>query len=345
MRLILTLAMLLGFAISAQAQISVLDIQNSSNYERNFDGTIAKIYGGIAGTCVAPTANSTCDSCHTADTACNRVRIHENLDLRFSIQVEADVTGTLVVGTNTGTYTPMTLAESNCRVLSQGDRCSFSINWGSLCNNATGGAAPTCAALGGSLTLIVGLARNAASEPSSESRILIPIDVTIPNADFASRNGFNEVECGSASPSTGICTMLVYPGDGKVFIDELEAVGSWPLSNSVALKYLRVYYSTVSFADAGYVNTPTNAYASFELDNNGVPTHDEIVGLENNKQYFFRPGVVDRAYNEAFLSNDDEIVGGAMVAGTGCAAYADLNCDLIAVPTSTIDRALGYLGL
>ena len=180
------------------------------------------------------------------------------------------------------------------------------------------------------------MASNATTKPDAANSINIPIDVVLPSNDPAALNVFNEIECGAVSPSTGICTFLAYPGDRKIYVDQLEQAGSWPLSNSIKLKFLRVYYSTASFADATYLLSGTNGFADFELDDAGVPTSDTIEGLENDVQYYFRPGVVDQAFNEAFLSNDAEITGGAQVAGTGCAGNADLNCNLIAVPSEVV---------
>ncbi len=334
MRLAALAIFILSAAFHSQSawadSILVTGISRASNYNLPTDTDNAKIWGGIVGAdCSASaTTTTTCNNCTTTyddgTKACNEHRIHSSLVLRVEFSVTGDITGTVRVGFDKNGFTSATPSSVTSGTLSQGSTGYVEIPWSQICSSATEGADATCTT-GGTTELVIGVSTS--SEPSTSERTDIPVVVAIPDGSY------DLVTCADAAPSSGICSFYAYPGDQKVYLQDLDPVGSYPLSNNLNLKYLRVYFTTDSVDRFAAANYTSSQYVDLDIPEDGVPTPGVVDGLTNDETYFFRSAVIDEAGNIAFLIDVGEIE-----SNTACAAgtFDDLNCLMAATPSKVL---------
>lgn len=331
----LVTACLLSSPAFAQIQINSITSSRVGNYEIAENQLSATVWGGLAGglvgECASPSTTSTCNNCAADDTACNDKRIHENLVFQVSITVTGDISGTVQVGFIDGSAFGDTISfNSSAGTLSKGQSATVTFDWGQICTKLGAGSCIASAALT-DITESVAIAVTN-DTPSSSNWAAIKFYLHYPN----STAGIDVLSCSDASPSSGICFLHASPGDQKVYIQDLQSVGGYPSNNTVALTHLRIFISETNYASANYLSN--DLYVDLDIPDDGVgePTPGIVDGLENNKVYFFRPAVVDKARNIAFLAGTD-LTG----YDDSCPAVADMttavigddhNCKMIAEP-------------
>lgn len=329
------LLLLLLAAPVAQAQIKITSVSKASNYEIGDDGTSVTIWGGVAGDGSSCTSTSDlCDNCTAAasgaEAACNIARVNPNLEMTINFEVTGDIEGKIRFTENdNGTITHTTSTASD---LKKGSTGSVTVQWLEFCTDA---GSANCNSAGGNGNVLtggnehdfyIGISEDTTLEAGE--RATVKVFVHAPTAT----NSIDLLDCNSSGTASGnevlaagVCYFHAIPGDEKVYVDDLQATAQWPTNNSVPVEFLRIFISETSFDDADY---GAAIYTDLEIDSDDLPDPNIISGLTNGQQYYFRPAVVDKAMNVAYLASMDEI----SQAGTGCGTGDDFTCELIATP-------------
>lgn len=325
-------------SISAWAgPINITGVSRASNYTINTDGT-AKIFAGLAGLVTdcpggAPASDTAyCNNCTRQNLACSDRRVHNRLILHIDFTVTADLNAPLwfgfsVSGTpsawssgslNLGRYQTATTGN-----LTKGTTGYIEVRWETICFAAGVTDCDGATAAVPDFKLILGAGTNSTPNANSTTEVITDLAVPDGNPDL--------VLCADTTPNTGVCKFEARPGDSKVFIRNVETIGTYPTSNGTRLIALRVFYSKDSFDAANYDSA---FYKDLTIpdDNVNEPTPRYVDGLENGQLYFFRPAVVDEAYNVAFLTTETEITGSTDSGFTGCGAADDATCGMMAQP-------------
>ncbi len=239
------------------------------------------IYAGFAGTC-SPDASSqeTCNSCDgTGPLPCNRTNAYPALRLRLQLTstntalTPAGVTLTL----GRDNFSPSALTVVNGVI-------SITTTWNDICTFLD---KTNCD--GVNHDLIVSAGTTGASESFTYkliTRYVDPSDTTMQTY----------VDCGDGTPASanyGFCHFSAYPGDEKLYADELSAVDGYPASPLSSVNYSGVLFFYEQAADpnnlAGTVASITNASPVAEMTAtttaNPPISDNRISGLENGATY------------------------------------------------------------
>lgn len=220
------------------ATITVSGVAGASYY----DSTAKKIYGGYAGTCAAPNAGSTCNTC--TDTTgglkpCNQKSIHPALALAITFQSSAVTVGKpieLFIGNDT-TSTSLGAAKATAASTDM----TLSTTWGKVCEKiAAAGVAgldSNCSVTSGSqfnssdLKFFIGVDENANDiiDPSTE-RVALGIQFqSISSSDTTLHSQpFCPLPAGPVTSNYGFCFYALESGDKKLVIQDSPT----PLSSS-----------------------------------------------------------------------------------------------------------------
>ncbi|WP_413576848.1 CFI-box-CTERM domain-containing protein [Bdellovibrio sp. HCB290] len=236
------------------------------------------IYGGIAGTCVSSTTNSTCDTCAGDGLKpCNKNAIFPELQLTIvlnsttPITSAADISMKIDSSTVNGTVVP---GSSGVAItLTWADICSKAINDSTcLADNLNHdlvitAAANSTGAAGGTFTfqIITSVADTAASEYTD-----CPVDVAVP-------------------ASTGLCNFTAFPGDSKLYARDLGASDQYPASTAgVNFTSAVFFYEPQTGTDPNNTTVAkiTNKSPSFEVPINvSAMSKVYVSGLTNGTNY------------------------------------------------------------
>ncbi len=208
----------------------------------NDDTTTPEILGGVGGTdCSADvTSSETCDSCQ-ADTlaVCNTTRVYSSLQLRIEFVDDKSSGRTRVVETVDSQAIDLVDSEStDDQTVSAGNTHVAVMTWSTLCSEFTEDS--TCAT-SFSKTIRIGASENG-SDFSGTTQ-----DVTIKLVN-PTEAGNTVTDCDSAT--RGLCNFTAYPGDEKIYLEDLESKGNFPSDSNAQFKYFRVIFSTVSFDES-----------------------------------------------------------------------------------------------
>jgi hypothetical protein len=335
------LSIFVGFADMAQAgTVTITGAPRSSNFTAGATATdVPIIYGGIAGTdcAVSPGTSAFCNSCAegTGATACNEKRIHPDLVLRIEFTVTTETAGTIVFGkVDGGVYTPFTYSspgniytKSTTGTLKKGDIGYVEITWGNLCYQLTTDS--NCATISADTNIFIAVDSNATV--SADDATTASVKIFQPTANTGT---INSIECGD--DNDGICSFIAYPGDEKVYVDEVEPGGSYPTVSSVPVIGVRFFYvDSVTFpgGDTTSINYQS-PHADLSIDAEGAPDPNKITGLTNDIFYGFKVATIDAAYNIAYLTSDAQI-------NSECTANSldptgDDNCVYVAKPSNVL---------
>ena len=151
----------------------------------------------------------------------------------------------------------------------------------------------------------------------------------------------------SKNAANGINSLVVFPGDEKVYIESLGFPSSYPrVSSSIGIfkfQQVRIIYSTS--AASALPNDPAN-YTDLRITGEGEQidvSPDLVEGLTNGQTYHFRFGSVDDAGN---LSNVFSETITAQPSKTAGLLAEDINCFIAtAAFGSTLDSRLHSLRL
>lgn len=314
------------------AQIQITSITGASNHNLGNASTDVIIYGGIAGdgTGCAPDT-SLCDNCVVPDQACNRVRIQPETVLRIEFTVTADITGTAYVfaGYNSnGTKLPFAdeseLVDKTQNALVKNSTGFVALKWGALCALAGDN---TCNNDPGTIPTVPIFLSVEGTAAFATNTITLSVRILNPDADPGEDQ--NLLACNHVAPSAGVCALTAYPGDEKVYIidPERSAANTCPTT----FDFVRVFYSTNSFAEATYTS---DNFVDLDIGTNCEPSGEWIIdGLANDQLHFFRPSIVDVAQNNVFLVDTADITADA---DCNSSPPDDQGCPFTATPSNVL---------
>lgn len=315
-----------AFSQTTGNAIRVDNISGASNFTIDTSNTASagvKIFGGIAGTCATADPASTCNSCEAGTLlACNPRRIHPSLRVTISFTVTSAVQGFVrfQAAASGGTFGDISGAtiSPNTRITTSGVSGSVSATWGSLCSILSGDANCDTTGLNGRIAICV----TDSTTCDSASRVEISVAIFKPAE-------VNPVNCAGGVPATNdaICGFEAFPGDQKIFVQELDLGASYPNNSNVPLSKMIIMFSEVGFNDITHNEYPNGNHAELIIDNNGDVSPDIVEGLENDVTYYFRAGMLDAAQNLYNITSDAEIATEA-----GCGTNDDPTCKYMATP-------------
>jgi hypothetical protein len=258
---------------------------------------LPEIFGGTGGAdCSSEVSNSeTCNSCEDGQVqVCNPKRIYPSLKLTINFIDDAAQGRTLITETVTNQPLNLIAGESTTQVIiPTGGTHVAVITWGDLCAALDTNSGSSCAT-NFNKRIRIGVSNDGTTFSGTTQdiniRLVNPSEAgdTVPTCDTATR---------------GICEFSVYPGDEKVYLEEISSAGNFPSDSNVRFKSFRVMYSTESFAAI----TPASAIANnsfrdisiLESSSNTEPElgSNTVADLDNDTLYFFRGLLVDEAGN------------------------------------------------
>lgn len=303
--------------------------------------TTPEIIGGMGGAdCSGEVTNTeTCNSCQLDTLAvCNTARVYPSLQLRIEF-VDSETAGkTLVIETTQNEK--MDLVDSvstENQTLSAGSTHVAVLDWSTLCSKFSTGADSTCST-SFSRTLRIGVSENGTDFKGTT----LDVALKLINPTVAS-DTLGPCE----SVSRGICQFTAYPGDKKIYLEDVKSEGNFPSDTNSKFKYFRIIYSTKSFAKENL--NPREAidnkqYKDIQIlegDSNTEPdlASNTVSDLSNNTLYFFRGMLIDEANNLTDIT-DDSVYTGNTNCGNDMSVPADeFLCPLTAKP----DEVIGLL--
>ena len=338
------------FFLSTTQAIAAITLNTNVSGASNYDFTVNNstsaeelapiIYGGLAGgDCSGADNTVTCNSCTaitsaSGDMSCNENRIHDNLRLTIYFTSNS-TTGYPAASVDDADKTSISIDNSSS-LTQAGTQAFITITWSSLCKALTG---DICSNFSGVIYQNINLGISTTNDLTIDSGDdFVKIKIVIANPTFG-----NISDCDTNNAS-GVCSLIVFPGDEKVYIEALEYAGSFPnIDSSVGIfKYrqARIMYST----DASTA-LPSNDYQDLTITNIDSETPDVspdlVDGLNNGQTYHFRFGSIDDAGN---LSNVWSSTTTAQPSKTAGLLAEDINCFIAtAAFGSTLDSRLNSL--
>lgn len=306
--LALITTLLLFSAPNTWATIKITNVTGTSAWD-NTTTTAPVIFGGTAGTdCSATATNlySTCDSCAslTGFASCNQTRIYNGLILKISFQTDSIENGVAFLKDSDGTALTYSTTPSS---KSKSQVHTIEVTWQNVCTAI--GTGTTCEAvdLQGSLTLGV------LSDADGTSTDTLSVSLRVHDPDTGNTGEYDTIEaCTAASVTTGgICDFQVYPGDAKVYINQLGQSTGFPTSGNVTIKALRFFVGSET-DPGGFVTNPSQGFTKdleVGTDANGLPetTSRIIEGTSNGVLHYLRVATVDQANNVSRFTSDAAI--------------------------------------
>lgn len=318
------------FWSSSAFALAVTGVSGSSNYSTT--GTV-KIYGGLAGANCSSAASSnvsTCNSCEasfltcttTPLCACNTARIYDGLILTINLRKnEAGSANAIVTKASDGTALNLTSVSNG--------GSSVSLTWFTICSAMGAGSCESVASSGTntSITLRVVIDKDG-NNANTSGEETVDVDVRVFNPGTTTYNVYG------APTTVGISDFKPYPGDEKIFLEDLNGEGGFPVLGyaGASAQFVRIFSSDVSMDDA----VPGGGLETEDLpvvDNGDNLERNVFSGLTNGTTYAFRIGLVDEANNVVQFYPPDN-------SGTCDAVpFNNSNCKYIATP----DEVLGLL--
>lgn len=264
-------------------------------------GTITA-WGGVAGTCSAADGTQTCNSCEVAQLtcttaplcACNPARIYDDLVVRVNLQRPSGVTGNARAREESGNseFPVVSGTENN-----GGDYIAF--RWGDICNKMGGGSCESFSGTDTDYTIKVYIDKDANGAPGGAGEETTDIKFKLIPIPADSYNVYG-------TPAEGVNGFTPYPGDEKIYVENLKSTVFPILGYGGKITHVRIYISDVDVVDAD-LNAPLKEQDLAVVDNGSNLDQSIVDGLENDKLYFFRLALLDEAKNlvQFFPSNDD----------------------------------------
>lgn len=288
------LAGLFLFSSSGFATMTLVSISGASNQDIS-DPTKPKIYGGFAGTCASGMdGTSVCDSCTGAVVAnsklwpCNKTNAYVNL----SLVIRTSFTGN--AGTSPSPF--VKIGDTKLTTITQtieqgGTTLNTQITWGQLCGEATNDG--TCkTSFNKEVVVGIDTTNNGSTTTESLSFNIVSrfVDSTTPNAAWA----YTDCNTAAGTDNSGFCHFTAYPGDGKIYADEL-VISATKLASPVAgIEYTNLIFfaepeATPGEAETAILSRISNAsdYHSIGVNKAADPpvADNRINGLSNGVHY------------------------------------------------------------
>ncbi|MCB0365683.1 MAG: hypothetical protein H6624_18665 [Bdellovibrionaceae bacterium] len=329
--------------LPAWAAIKVESVTGASNWEE--EGGSVIVYGGFAGSDTSCVSNEdgTCNNCTVSLVACNERRALVGSDLSITIKSDSAASiGPVIITTSDG----------NTQIGTDGDRVgkdtvgTVKMSWSTLCSAAfSGKAGASCATTTNPsdiATLKIGVDENDDGQLSTSEGDTIQVKVHMP----VTADTIDHCNDSGATFTDGICAFTAFPGDEKVYIEDLDPTTTFPNSGNIQFSHARFFYSTVGFTGGVDGANPGSQFGhvDIEIETEGDEyflSKNNVDGLENGTYYFFRISMLDQAKNVAFITSDNAILFGCGKAANTLAPDAtdDANCQFIARP----DEVVGLL--
>ncbi len=313
-----TWTLIAAFFISGNvfATTTVTSVVGASTYSV---GTANAIYGGF----VAPETNCTidattqaCNSClgGAYGTPCNENGIQPGSLLTINLHTDDNKTQNPQVIVKMTTNAAVTKTDfGGSTVPDASGNYSITIYWSDLCAKGLSGGTSSCLA-SFTTTLQVGTGTNSTTftEQTDVKVSLSYIDSTDVTQQF-----YTSCEAGATpTPNNGYCEFSVFPGDEKVYLDNLTAPSTYPTAMPATatsavsdIKYnrLRFYYAETTTCDnsGGSVLTALGTIANnfpsitlnVDVSDAGYSTENKLKGLSNDTYYVFSMANMDLAGN------------------------------------------------
>lgn len=273
-------------------------------------GTTRFIYAGLAGTCTGNAINAdlTCNSCTASRQVCNTRRINPTdgyLHINFTPPANMAGSGPVLFARSDGSTVIPMLPAGTSNNASAGGQAEGRALWSQVCGilfeNASNCNIPEGETRTGQLYVGIDLNNNNQLD-GSDPRVQLTVKLVNPNSTRATID-----HCESTTaPTQGICDFTAYPGDRKVYLEDIGNATGFPFGDGVQFKFLRLLYSTESFEDV----TPLSPHQDFEIVENAAQyelMNNSMGGLENLTKYYFRVATVDEALNISHITSNAAI--------------------------------------
>lgn len=280
---------------SAMAAMTLISITGASRTDLT-DLTKPKIFAGFAGTCTdGGNLTATCNSC-VGDSAggpkfapCNANNAYPSLILTIRTQF------TGAAGTSPSPYIKIDnnkITSFVQTVESGGNVLVTQLPWGQLCNEM--GSDANCTANIPNKELIIGIDTTVNGATTSE---VVSVYVNTRHIDATTEGvGWFYTDCNTeaAAANSGFCHFQAYPGDGKIYAEELSIAAEKVATGITGIEYTNLVFFTAadttgSMSDADIVNTLSNQSNLVTLSVNKAadpPVADNrISGLTNGTRY------------------------------------------------------------
>ena len=337
------LGVFLGFSPFAFAKINIKKVLGVSYYsiensllqsvssedgeEEEEESQKIKIYGGSAGPkCHSDDMDNInpCSNCNTALGPCNEKRIYPELRMRIIFSIDSEMDSMALSLMQSDDNKNITI-DNQSETLTNNTDLFVDVTWSDLCSILSNDNTCNTAF---HKTIILGIQEEEESETEdsstdtegSSSSTLDTLEAKaslsiylVPGKDGQELHS----NCASeeASDYEGFCHFSVFPGDKKVFIENLKYPTTFPETHQadVSFKFLRVYYQkdTMTQRDspiaAGFsaLQAPLEETLFQDLlisQSNKNPVKNTVNGLENDSWYYFRIASVDEAGNILYFS-------------------------------------------
>lgn len=227
--------------------------------------------------------------------------------------------------------------ELDRRQVSGGQASRVEMSWSDICT-ALGNNVSSCENLTAPINdrITIGIDRNndAKLGGADEDTQEIIVKVHTP------ANDGNPVDC-AVLDTDGICEFTAFPGDEKIFIEDIIPSSGFPSSGNIQISKLMFMYATTSLEDANPSAFQTGQYRTLDVDaesgsGDTVAFTDKgfINPFENEVTYYLRVGTIDQANNLAYITSENAIKN-----APGCSGYPtpdDATCQYVATPSEVV---------
>ncbi len=299
-------------------------------------GDSPKVFAGLLQnssfcTSAEVSGTSTCNSCvqmgnlNGSQFACNKAAVHDNTVLSVTLVLTTVPSTTVIVDltpSSSSTATVITTGVSSSGTPTAGAEFTVSIPWSSICQVFGSGCSSLTSEKRG--TLRVGVAQSGSST-SIDTTASVSMSVLLRKPTSAS---FLTKGSTPFSPQGAYYDFEIYPGDGKVYLENPVRLQTQPESGgAIYWKAIRLFAST-----SPDIKTGVNPADGKDIPINDVETvastlsQGSFPNLENGREYYFTIATVDQTGNaEQFIDSGigvsqratpSEVVG--VLDGKGC---------------------------
>ncbi len=300
----------------------------------NTTTTAPYIFGGHAGTCAEGDSTTTCDSCaNSNESPCNQLRVSSSTLLSITYTSDSSTAGTAIVWNDSSSGVIKLDTSSETTYSGAGDSVTVVIPWSTICT-----------VLGGDSDCSNDIITNTPTDTARAGKnnyFYIAIDATGDGLDASDEQLKVQIRTKShavvatdydciTGDTTGICDIIVYPGDEKVFIKNAykEDDSTLLLEGDFDVKSAMIWYSEGNFSDmtlANAVSEGTLTELPLIVENSELfLSTDRITDLTNGVGYNFRFATKDEAGNifdiapSTFYTSTPRSCVGAGTDGTSC---------------------------
>lgn len=268
--------------------MTLISISGASNQDLSTP-TKPIIYAGFAGTCTGD-GTSTCDSCLGAIggsslVPCNMKNAYPSLKLN----IQMSTTSTGVTSSNAFVKIGGETASGATQTLTDGV-LSTQIAWADICNHSKVAMGAGCTG-SFSVEMSVGLDVTSGGTATTDS-MTFKIAARVAATD-GSDTFYTDCNTADASGNIGFCHFEVYPGDAKIYADNMVVAPGYPSSPAAGIEYSNVVFFYTEQLSGEDDNTTiqriTNQSETFVIGVNksaSPPVADNrIDGLTNDTRY------------------------------------------------------------